>query len=335
MSIDGSALGYPELLRLATSKGLTELDSTIVQIPSEANGGHGVVLAAARTGTGLFRAVGEAWRDTLPTTQQAQTLTVAEVRAKTRALCEAVGMPQPLADAAAPLLGSEPSAASAAPAPRTTAPSMPRQGERPGTPPVPQPMERVSALREEPASRPSPGGPATETGPSAGADADPVRRGAEQGAVAAGSRGLGDPAETIVARPPAGVVPAPATPPLAAGRPAGGGNAPEDEPAGTVPGGERALSPRPVSRSAPGSPLGNDGIGPDITSKLLQMTRRIAELKAEEMTEEGALERLDSFFQRRFGHGLDQATRMEGQGVVQRLAAEVARLAHAPTPDTA
>jgi len=128
------------------------------------------------------------------------------------------------------------------------------------------------------------------------------------------------------------VVPAPATP--APGRHAGG-IAPEDEPAGTAAGKERTLSPRPVSRPAPGSPLGNDGIGPEITSKLLQMTRRIAELKAEEMTEEGALERLDSFFQRRFGHGLDQATRMEGQGVVQRLASEVARLAHAPSPDTA
>ena len=322
MSIDGSALGYPELLRLATSKGLTELDSTIVQIPSEANGNHGVVLAAARTGTGLFRAVGEAWRDTLPTAQQAQTLTVAELRAKTRALCEAVGMPQPLADAAAPLLGSEASSMAAL---RPATPPAARQGE-----------QRPSALREEPASRLSPADPAADTGPSARADADPVRRGAEQGAVATGSRGLGGGlAETVVARPPAGVVPAPATPAPAAGQPAGGGIAPEDEPAGTAAGKERTLSPRPVSRPAPGSPLGNDGIGPDITSKLLQMTRRIAELKAEEMTEEGALERLDSFFQRRFGHGLDQATRMEGQGVVQRLASEVARLAHAPTADTA
>ena len=333
MSIDSSALGYPELLRLATSKGLTELDSTIVQIPSEANGGHGVVLASARTGTGLFRAVGEAWRDTLPTSQQAQTLTVAEVRAKTRALCEAVGMPQPLADAAAPLLGSASSSSMAAPRPAT--PPVLGQAERPGIPPVPQPMERPSALREEPALRPSPADPAADTGSSTWADADSVRRGAEQGAVTTGSRGLGGPVEVVVARPPAGVVPAPATSAPAPGRTAGGGIAPEDEPAGTAAGRERALSPRPVSRPAPGSPLGNDGIGPDITSKLLQMTRRIAELKAEEMTEEGALERLDSFFQRRFGHGLDQATRMEGQGVVQRLAAEVARLAHAPAPETA
>ena len=333
MSIDGSALGYPELLRLATSKGLTELDSTIVQIPSEANGGHGVVLAAARTGTGLFRAIGEAWRDTLPAAQQAQTLTVAELRAKTRALCEAVGMPQPLADAAAPLLRSEPPVASAVP--RPSMPPAPREGERPRTPSVPQPMERPSALREEPAPRPSPFDPAAETGPSARADADPVRRGAEHGPVATGSRGPIGPAEMAAVRPPAGVVPAPAPPAPAAGRPVGGGIAPEDEPAGTAAGKERTLSPRPVSRPAPGSPLGNDGIGPDITSKLLQMTRRIAELKAEEMTEEGALERLDSFFQRRFGHGLDQATRMEGQGVVQRLASEVARLAHAPAPDTA
>src|SRR6266568_2942840 len=96
MSMDGSALGYSELLRLATSKGLQELDAAIVQIPSDQNHGHAVVLAAVRTSTAVYRAVGEAWRESLPPDQRQQALTVAELRAKTRALCEAVGMPQPL-----------------------------------------------------------------------------------------------------------------------------------------------------------------------------------------------------------------------------------------------
>ena len=188
MSTDGSALGYPELLRLATSKGLTELDSTIVQIPSDANGGHGVVLAAARTGTGLFRAVGEAWRDTLPASQQPQTLTVAEVRAKTRALCEAVGMPQPLA--AAPLLESESPTASI-PTPRTVAQPVPRPVERPAVPAAPQPIERPGVPREEFLSRPDPLERAPETGSAARIEADPVRRVAEQATVAASQRAPG------------------------------------------------------------------------------------------------------------------------------------------------
>src|SRR5579871_6384322 len=125
MSTDGSALGYAELLRLATSGGLQELESTIVQIPTDQNGHHAVVLAGARTGKAIFRAVGEAWRDTLPPPLRAQTLTVAEMRAKTRALCEAVGMPQPLAVPDGPTRAEQPAstvAANGATAPKPVPP---------------------------------------------------------------------------------------------------------------------------------------------------------------------------------------------------------------------
>jgi hypothetical protein len=114
MSTDGSALGFAELLRLATSNGLQELDSTIVQIPNEQNGHHAIVLAGARTTKSLYRAVGEAWRDSLPAPLRAQALTVAEQRAKIRALCEAVGMPQPLAAAEAPARAEQPTSVSQA-----------------------------------------------------------------------------------------------------------------------------------------------------------------------------------------------------------------------------
>src|SRR6185312_6936427 len=91
-SNDGIA-DYMELVRLATAQGLQGLDCTIVQLPGDQNGHHGVVLATVTTKQGLFRAVGEAWRDLMPAARRGETLTMAEIRAKSRALREAVGMP--------------------------------------------------------------------------------------------------------------------------------------------------------------------------------------------------------------------------------------------------
>jgi hypothetical protein len=56
------------------------------------------------------------------------------------------------------------------------------------------------------------------------------------------------------------------------------------------------------------------------------MTRKKAAQEGGEITEEEAMRKLDSFFQRAFGHPLAEGTRMEGQRVVQRLASELARL---------
>jgi hypothetical protein len=56
------------------------------------------------------------------------------------------------------------------------------------------------------------------------------------------------------------------------------------------------------------------------------MTRKKAAMEGGEITEEDAMRKLDSFFQRAFGHSLAEGTRMEGQRVVQRLASELARL---------
>ena len=84
---------YEALVRRAMSQGLQGLDCTLVQLPSDQNGHHGVVLAAVTTDRGVFRAVGEAWRDLLPPARRGETLTTAEIRAKSRALREALGMP--------------------------------------------------------------------------------------------------------------------------------------------------------------------------------------------------------------------------------------------------
>ncbi|MGH2411044.1 MAG: hypothetical protein ACRDGS_11835, partial [Chloroflexota bacterium] len=93
MSTPSGMRGYAELLRAALSDGMQELDCTLVQLPGEQNGYQAVVLATVRTSRGLFRAVGEAARDRLPADEREHTLTVAEIRAKTRALGDAVGQP--------------------------------------------------------------------------------------------------------------------------------------------------------------------------------------------------------------------------------------------------
>lgn len=281
MSTDGSALGYAELLKLASANGLQELDCTIVQIPAEQNAHHGVVLAAVRTSRGLFRAVGEAWRDSLPAAQREQTLTVAESRAKTRALCEAVGMPQPLA-ASVPARPSEPVAAaspsSPSGAPRTADPRPPTVAAVPDAPATPAKVN---------ATRPSAPDPSDQPAPRRGQGTEP---------------------------------PVPARPPAARTAPT---PVESSEPAEDVGRAARQAPARPAARSAL---IPVETMGPDMLAKLLQMTRRKASMEGNPATEEEALRRLDSYFQRAFGHELSEASRMEGQRVVQRLAADLARM---------
>lgn len=287
MSTDGSALGYAELLRLAASKGLLELDSTIVQIPSEQNRGHAVVIASVRTASALFRSIGEAWWDGgQPGREHA--LVLAEVRAKTRALCEAVGMPQPVQGATSAGRGSPPPAGA-------------QPSARPAEPPVaagaPQPQE----ARVTDSAAAAPRGDARDAVPSAASSrASAPERATLAGASAAEPR------------------------PVAAPEPGEASPAPRaDDAAATAAVRSRAQSVRAAPRAA--MPPG-EGLGPDILQKLLQMTRRIGELKHDELTEEAALAKLDSFFQRAFSHPLAEGTRMEGQRVVQRLAADLAKL---------
>ncbi len=273
MSTDGSALGYAELLKLATSGGLQELDTTVVQIPGDGNDHHAVVIASVRTTRALYRAVGEAWRDTLPLGQRSQTLTVAEFRAKTRALCEAVGMPQPIAPEVIQPAGAAPGAATGSDdAGRAQAGSSTKAA--------------MPAARSQPAE-PSPDAPA--------AAQQPVAR------LAASI-----PVDQLLA--------APATPVGPAQAPAVDDSQPRTKPTPSRP------PARPASVPA-------EGLGPDVLSRLLQMTHRKAVLEGTELTDDDALHKLDSFFNRAFGHPLAEGTRMEGQRVVQRLASDIARLA--------
>jgi hypothetical protein len=263
MSVDGSALGYQELLRLASSKGLAELDVTIVQVPNEVNRGYAVVTARARTSSATYAAVGECWWDELAGSRTPQALLLAESRAKTRALCELVGMPQALdsqriVEATASAGGNR----AVHPVASTTG-GAPRQ-------PAPLPAQRETLREPRAADEPEPAKQVTTeavrmvtTQSDAAAPAQAADHGATRGRLA------------------------------------------------------------PVAQTAvrPG-----EALGPDVLQKLLQMTRQIGEFKHEDLTEEDALAKLESFFQRAFSHSLAEGTRMEGQRVVQRLAADIARL---------
>src|SRR5438552_14214358 len=92
MDADGDAVAYHELLGLARDEGLIALDVHVIQAPGEANGGTAVVQATARTREGGFAAVGEAAAAATPPDWHPFLLTLAELRAKARALRELTGL---------------------------------------------------------------------------------------------------------------------------------------------------------------------------------------------------------------------------------------------------
>jgi hypothetical protein len=265
---------YEALVRRAMSQGLQGLDCTLVQLPGDQNGHHGVVLAAVTTDRGVFRAVGEAWRDLLPPARRGETLTTAETRAKTRALREALGMPalsitHAAAGSAEPpeaeivSTGVTVAAASAAEASsRSTARTTPATPARAGTvSAVPTPLNDVDS-RHNQATRP------------------------------------GTPVKPVTPNGPTNVK--------------GGGGSEEHE------------SSEPEIPAKPSQML-VDGLGTDMLNRLLEMTKRKAAIEGNTAGDDEALQRLDSYFQRAFGHPLSDATRMEGQRVIQRLAADLSR----------
>jgi hypothetical protein len=264
------APGYPELFRLACANGLQELDISIVQIPSDANQQHAVVLASARTSRGLFRAVGEAYRATLPKHQHYEVLSVAELRAKASVLAQAAGLPRGVT-ASTPV-------ATESPIPPLVPSSPPPAGAATPTVSMAAPAEATPRATTTEAPRPAPA---------------PTGRSTED-------------AEEATPPEPARTATAPATPAIATP--------------------ERARGPirPPMHVVAADSPA--EALPPEMVNRLLQMARRRALLDGGDTSEEEALRKLDSFFQRAFGHPMAEANRLEGQRVVERLANELAKL---------
>jgi hypothetical protein len=270
---------------------MQELDCAIVQIPGEQNGYLAVVLATVRTSRGLFRAVGEASRDRLPTEEREHTLTVAEIRAKTRALGDAVGQPCFMSAADLPPGDSARSAVEG----RLRAEAERARADAGGTVPA---APRTVASRNPATAR----APAQVSGAHDEAEITPLQEAAERPRSA-----VADAVST-----PQGVPPK-----------AEADRAPRGAASGEAVVEQAAPPTRPPTRP---NAIPVESIGPEMVSKLLQMTRRKASLEGSPATEEEALRRLDSYFLRAFGHDVSEASRMEGQRVVQRLAADLARM---------
>ncbi len=85
------AVPYNEFIDLARDHGLLGIEVQVLQTPGEANGHAAVVRASARTAQGSFDAVGEAAPDSAPAAWRPFLTTLAELRAKARALRELTG----------------------------------------------------------------------------------------------------------------------------------------------------------------------------------------------------------------------------------------------------
>lgn len=89
---DDDRVPYSEFLGLARDEGLVGLDVQVVQAPSDANGHRAVVHVTARASGTSFTAVGEASPSSAPEAWHAFLTTLAELRAKARALRELTGL---------------------------------------------------------------------------------------------------------------------------------------------------------------------------------------------------------------------------------------------------
>src|SRR5690348_7802409 len=144
------AVLYNEFVDLARDHGLLGVEVQVVQTPTEANGHAAVVRATARTAQGGFDAVGEASPRSAPEAWRPFLTTLAELRAKARALRELTGADHAVREELSTPYGPRgeedeaPSAPVARPAPAYSAPP------RAQTPPVslaPRPTATLAPAR--------------------------------------------------------------------------------------------------------------------------------------------------------------------------------------------
>lgn len=292
MDPDADAVSYDEFLALARDEGLIALDVQVVQAPADANGRSAVVQATARTAQGSFGAVGEASPHSAPPAWQPFLTTLAELRAKARALRDLTGLehgvleelstPYQKTESDAPAW-RQPPANGAAPRPSTVTPSRAAAA-------VPTPT--VAPVR--PTVRPAP--PAFDEDDTDDAAPDEETT-APQDVASAESAPPSTPTAAEPARPAAPIV---------------------SELAHSSASATSDLDEEPDS--------GFDAMGRDMEAKLVKMALSIASLEGSDISETEARQKLDDFFLRAFKHPLSRASRMEGQRVVQRLSGDLARL---------
>jgi hypothetical protein len=272
-----------------TTHGVQDIGCTVLQMPADENHHYAVVVVSVITTAGAtFRAIGEAVRESLPGGYENQTLTVAEIRATERALDAAAGRLRRLGS---PHTGGLEQAVTPAEAGPETA-----EESSDTEPSSPAPDSDSDATVDEPAA-------AVETVHLTEVTVDAAPPVGETAAVAV----VEAPAESVDK-------PAPEAPPEEPGPSQNDG----------VP--QRQVPPRPAVARTTALPQLTDELGPDVLARLLQLTRKKAESEGTAIIEEEAMRRLDSYFQRAFGHPVAVGTRVEGQRVVQRLMADLTRL---------
>jgi hypothetical protein len=302
MDADGNAVPYHELLGLARDEGLIALDVHVIQAPGEANGCTAVVQATARTREGGFAAVGEATAASTPPDWHPFLLTLAELRAKARALRELTGLEHTVREElATPYLPAD-------------VPASGSSGDR--RPIGPAGADRDSLRAHGPAEPPSGSGGQLRAPRSSAA-------GGSREALAAGPEGNGS-ASTPALRPtPTSTVSS------SGGEAAGEDNGADQE---TLPDAVTAPHPAVVRGPAPAEPdrardePDGEGIDKEMQAKLLKLAISIAALEGTDLSDAEARQKLDDFFMRAFKRPLNRASRIEGQRVVQRLSSELSRL---------
>ena len=302
MDADGDAVPYHELLGLARDEGLIALDVHVIQAPGEANGCSAVVQATARTQEGGFAAVGEATAASTPPEWHPFLLTLAELRAKARALRELTGLEHTVREElATPYLPAD-------------VPASGSSGDR----------------RQATGDRLRAHGPAEPASGSGGQLQAPPSTGGGRGAARAASPEGNGSTSTPALRP---TPPSTATPPSTVSSPgadvAGEVNGADQE---THPDAVTAPHPAVAPDPAPAAPTrardepDGEGIDKEMEAKLLKLASSIAALEGTELSDAEARQKLDDFFVRAFKHPLKRASRIEGQRVVQRLSSELSRL---------
>jgi hypothetical protein len=269
-----------EVLRKLRGSGLRRLDCAIAELPSEANRYQAVVIATAVLLDGrTVRALGNACRDGLPEHMQFQVLAVAETRAKLRALQEAVCLAEP-----SPLVENEVTRAAYIPA-----------------------DQREGAESTEGVARRGFGVPTADASPAAGA-------GSTENIPKLGGSGKAKGRTTTVPGSGSNMGTLPPSPAAAWEQPrvtAGATRLKEASGASQGSGDRGGGSTRAARLDEP--------MAPEVLARLLHLTRRKAEADGTPITEEEAMRRINSFFQRAFGHSVGQGSRAEGQRLILRL----------------
>jgi len=344
MERDGDAVPYSELLGLARDDGLIGLDVQVTQAPGEANGRTAVVVAVARTSDGAFSAVGEASPASAPSVWHPFLTTLAELRAKARALRDLTGqgiavqeeldVPYPTADdddegddergsaRVRPVTAAR-DAPSGYQATRQPSPGVGSYNDN--APPTPTPTPVRPAPLASAASTPAAVqaqlqrlsiAAQSHTAPRRSTDDEGDDGADTESDEGAPSAPRYTPPATTTTTPSASAASiAPAASPL-----------PRPDSFQTVPSNtddEDEDEGEPDDEDEARDEGVDDSIDDDMRAKLMKLAISLAKLNGKDVTDAEAVQRLDAYFMRAFKRPLNRATRHEGQMAVSSLSKQL------------